>query len=100
MRPNNEPSKVDYFKLNKEDFSDDVIREMVDCFERDEDAITPVWILYRAGFTLTQIRELSETRQDLGLDPVAIDDLEQSYIYDLERQKAQIKELNHEQKIQ
>lgn len=70
-------SKLDYLRLTrKEDFTPEVIREMVEFFDRDEDHITPVWVLWRAGFTFDDMKTMAETNPALGLDLGAIYDLE------------------------
>lgn len=70
-------SKLDYLRLTKrEDFTTEVIKGMVEFFDRDEDHITPVWLLWRAGFTFDAIKTWVDTNPELGLDLGAIYDLE------------------------
>lgn len=94
-------NKLDYLRLTKkEDFSPEVIQKMVEFFDRDEDHISPVWLLWRAGFTFDTLAAWAEDTPELGLDLGAIYDLEAALADELARQNAQTEELNNEQNIQ
>ena len=94
-------NKLDYLKLTKrEDFTAEVIKDMVAFFDRDDDHITPIWLLWRAGFTFDTVATWAEQIPEFGLDLNAIYDLEAALADELTRQNAQTEELNHEQNIQ